>query len=347
MLSCIDSKMIAPLRETLRSHLHSCECQEKRRLRLAAASRNSRTLSGRCERLELSGRLWIIFRNPLQTRWLCACCIMSLQVANDDGLNKCVQQSLLKRTMQYVRGREFGGPATGGFGIRASTAASPRQGKLSRSGRGIYTLPERRSRNATPTRSGKTGAGKPSCVCFGPGLSEFTTQCPASVWIALAKGQESLHSCRFIRWVRLTEPSLSEVSKCIRLRAYLCAFTQLPKTVAIASSPQQDRPGRCNRGAERQPPQKKATINGIYRYAKICRVSHVIRSLHGGAMTANRRRIPRLPSGALLAVAQSRGQDYQRVLGRYPLCTRRLNQLPPLDSEPSLEPNRMSATASS
>ena len=30
----------------------------------------------------------------------------------------------------------------------------------------------------------------------------------------------------------------------------------------------------------------------------------------------------------LLAVAQSRGQDYQRVLGRYPLCTRRLNQLP-------------------
>jgi len=30
----------------------------------------------------------------------------------------------------------------------------------------------------------------------------------------------------------------------------------------------------------------------------------------------------------LLALAQSRGQDYQRVLGRYPLCTRRLNQLP-------------------
>ena len=75
-----------------------------------------------------------------------------------------------------------------------------RQGKLSRSGRGIYTLPDA---NVTERHSYAEVAKRvpEAVICLLSALAfhEITTQSPASVWIALRKGA---------RKPALTSPSL-------------------------------------------------------------------------------------------------------------------------------------------
>src|SRR5277367_5549369 len=155
-----------------------------------------------------------------------------------------------------------------------------RQGKLSRTGRGIYTLPDA----AVTERHSYAEVSKrvPEailCLLSALAFHEFTTQSPAAVWIALGKGaRKPAILSPSLRVVRLTEPSLSEgvekhTVEGVPVRVYSAA-----KTVAdcfkfrnkigldIAIEALKD----CLR-------QKKATINDIYRYAKICRVSNVIR----------------------------------------------------------------------
>ncbi len=188
----------------------------------------------------------------------------------------------IERTMQYVRRKGIVRPREiEALGIpREYLLRLHRRGKLSRTARGIYTLPdaaitERHSYAEVAKRVPEAVLCLLSALVF----HEITTQSPASVWIALGKGaRKPAILSPSLRVVRLTEPSLSagvekHVVEGVSVRIYSAA-----KTVAdcfkfrnkigldIAIEALKD----CFR-------QKKATVNEIYHYAKICRVSNVIR----------------------------------------------------------------------
>ena len=155
-----------------------------------------------------------------------------------------------------------------------------RQGRLSRPGRGIYTLPDA---NVTERHSYAEVAKRvpKSVICLLSALvfHEITTQNPASVWIALPKGarRPALDSPS-LRIVRLSGLSLTKGIENHQVDGVPVRVYSAAKTVAdcfkfrnkigldIAIESLKD----CLR-------QKKASINEIYRYAKVCRVSNVIR----------------------------------------------------------------------
>ena len=155
-----------------------------------------------------------------------------------------------------------------------------RQGKLHRSGRGIYTLPDA---NVTERHSYAEVAKRvpDAAICLLSALvfHGITTQSPASVWIALGKGARTpVLTSPSLRIVRLSGPSLTEgienhQVEGVPVRVYSAAKTvadcfkfrnKIGLDVAIEALKDSLRP-------------KKANINEIYRYAKVCRVSNVIR----------------------------------------------------------------------
>ena len=188
----------------------------------------------------------------------------------------------IARTMQYVSRKGIVRPRElEALGIpREYLLRLYRQGKLSRTGRGIYTLPdaavtERHSYAEVAKRVPEAVLCLLSALVF----HEITTQSPASVWIALGKGaRKPAILSPSLRVVRLTEPSLSEgveehTVEGVPVRVYSAAKTvadcfkfrnKIGLDVAIEALKDSLR-------------QKKATINDIYHYAKICRVCNVIR----------------------------------------------------------------------
>ena len=188
----------------------------------------------------------------------------------------------IERAMQYVRRKGIVRPRDlEALGIpREYLLRLYRQGKLSRTGRGIYTLPDAAvTERHSYAEIAKRVPEAVLCLLSALAFHELTTQSPAAVWIALGKGaRKPAILSPSLRVVRLTEPSLSEgvekhTVEGVSVRVYSAA-----KTVAdcfkfrnkigldIAIEGLKD----CLR-------QKKATINDIHRYAKICRVSNVIR----------------------------------------------------------------------
>jgi predicted transcriptional regulator of viral defense system len=155
-----------------------------------------------------------------------------------------------------------------------------RQGKLSRTGRGVYTLPDaaitERHSYAEVT---KRVPGAVLCLLTALAFHEITTQNPSSIWIALRKGARTpaLESPS-LKITRLSGPSLTEGIETHRVEGVSVRVYSAAKTVAdcfkfrnkigldIAIEALRD----CLS-------QRKASINDIYRYAKICRVSNVIR----------------------------------------------------------------------
>jgi predicted transcriptional regulator of viral defense system len=155
-----------------------------------------------------------------------------------------------------------------------------RQGKLNRSGRGIYTVPDA---NVTERHSYAEVAKRvpEAVVCLLSALAfhEITTQSPPSVWIALRKGaRKPVLPSPSLRIVRLSGTSLTEGIENHQVEGVPVRVYSAAKTVAdcfkfrnkigldVAIEALKD----CLR-------QKKASINEVYRYAKICRVSNVIR----------------------------------------------------------------------
>ena len=188
----------------------------------------------------------------------------------------------IERTMEFVLRKGIVRPRDlEALGIpREYLLRLHRQGKLSRTGRGIYTLPDAAvTERHSYAEVAKRVPEAVLCLLSALAFHELTTQSPAAVWIALGKGaRKPAILSPSLRVVRLTEPSLSEgvekhTVEGVPVRVYSAA-----KTVAdcfkfrnkigldIAIEALKD----CLR-------QKKATINDIYRYAKICRVSNVIR----------------------------------------------------------------------
>jgi predicted transcriptional regulator of viral defense system len=117
------------------------------------------------------------------------------------------------------------------------------------------------------------------CLLSALAFHEMTTQSPASVWIALGKGARTpALASPSLRIVRLSGPSLTggienHTIEGVRVRVYSAAKTvadcfkfrnKIGLDVAIEALKD------CLR-------QEKASVNEIYRYARICRVSNVIR----------------------------------------------------------------------
>ncbi len=155
-----------------------------------------------------------------------------------------------------------------------------RQGKLDRSGRGIYTVPDA-SVTERHSYAEVTKRVPEAVICLLSALAfhEITTQSPPSVWIALRKGARTpALTSPTLRIVRLSGPSLSEGIENHKVEGVPVRVYSAAKTVAdcfkfrnkigldIAIEALKD----CLR-------QKKASVNEVYRYATICRVSNVIR----------------------------------------------------------------------
>ena len=187
-----------------------------------------------------------------------------------------------ERTMQYVRQHGIVRPRDiEAIGIpREYLLRLHGQGKLNRTGRGIYTLPDAAvTERHTYAEVAKRVPDAVLCLLSALAFHEITTQSPASVWIALGKGaRKPAIVSPSLRVVRLTEPSLSEGIEKQSVEGVTVRVYSAAKTVAdcfkfrnkigldIAIEALKD----CLR-------QRKATVNEIYRYAKICRVSNVIR----------------------------------------------------------------------
>jgi len=187
-----------------------------------------------------------------------------------------------ERTMQYVRQHGIVRPRDiEAIGIpREYLLRLHGQGKLNRTGRGIYTLPDAAvTERHTYAEVAKRVPEAVLCLLSALAFHEITTQSPASIWIALGKGaRKPAIVSPSLRVIRLTEPSLSEGIEKQSVEGVTVRVYSAAKTVAdcfkfrnkigldIAIEALKD----CLR-------QKKATVNEIYRYAKICRVSNVIR----------------------------------------------------------------------
>jgi predicted transcriptional regulator of viral defense system len=155
-----------------------------------------------------------------------------------------------------------------------------RQGKLNRSGRGIYTVPDA---NVTERHSYAEVAKRvpEAVVCLLSALAfhEITIQSPPSVWIALRKGaRKPVLPSPSLRIVRLSGPSLIEGIENHQVEGVPVRVYSAAKTVAdcfkFRNKIGLDVAIEALKDSLRQ---KEATINEVYRYAKICRVSNVIR----------------------------------------------------------------------
>ena len=155
-----------------------------------------------------------------------------------------------------------------------------RQGKLNRSGRGMYTLPDASvTERHSYAEVAKRVPEAVICLLSALAFHEITTQSPASVWVALRQGaRRPVLTSPSLRIVRLSGPSLTEGIENHHVEAIPVRVSSAAKTVAdcfkfrnkigldVAIEALKD----CLR-------QKKASVNEIYRYAKVCRVSNVIR----------------------------------------------------------------------
>jgi|ERR1035437_6314418 predicted transcriptional regulator of viral defense system len=155
-----------------------------------------------------------------------------------------------------------------------------RQGKLNRPGRGIYTLPDAKvtERHSYAEVVKRVPEGI-VCLLSALAFHQITTQSPASVWIALRKGARTpALASPSLRIVRLSGTSLTEGIETHQIESIPVRVYSAAKTVAdcfkfrnkigldVAVEALKD----CLL-------QKKANVNEIYRYAKVCRVSNVIR----------------------------------------------------------------------
>ena len=155
-----------------------------------------------------------------------------------------------------------------------------RQGKVVRSGRGLYSLPDAViTERHSYAEVGRRVPGGVFCLLSALAFHEITTQNPASVWIALPQGaRRPAIGTPSLRVIRLSGASLTEGIENHKVEGVPIRVYSAAKTVAdcfkFRNKIGLDVAIEALKDSLRQ---KKATINEIYRYAKVCRVSNVIR----------------------------------------------------------------------
>ena len=154
------------------------------------------------------------------------------------------------------------------------------QGKIIRLGRCIYSLPDAAVTELhTYAEVAKRAPDAVLCLLSALAFHGITTQNPASVWIALGKGaRKPVIASPALRVVRLTGPSHTEGIEMHRAEGVVISVYSVAKTVAdcfkFRNKIGLDIAIEALKDSLRQ---RKTTANEIYRYAKICRVSNVIR----------------------------------------------------------------------
>ena len=187
-----------------------------------------------------------------------------------------------KKAMQYVRRHGLVRPRDlEAIGIpREYLLRLHRQGKLDRAGRGMYTLPDAAiTERHTYAEVAKRVPDAILCLLSALAFHEITTQNPASVWIALGQGaRRPALASPSLRVVRLSGPSLTEGIEDHRVEGVPVRVYSAAKTVAdcfkFRNKIGLDVALEALKDSLRQ---KKTSVNEIYRYAQICRVSNVIR----------------------------------------------------------------------
>ena len=155
-----------------------------------------------------------------------------------------------------------------------------RQGRIVRSGRGLYSLPDAAiTERHSYAEVGRRVPGGVFCLLSALAFHEITTQSPASVWIALPQGaRRPVISNPSLRVVRLSGASLTDGVENHKVEGVSIGVYSAAKTVAdcfkFRNKVGLDVAIEALRDSLRQ---KKATVNEIYHYAKVCRVSNVIR----------------------------------------------------------------------
>ena len=155
-----------------------------------------------------------------------------------------------------------------------------RQGKIIRSGRGLYSLPDAAitERHSYAEVSRRVPGGV-FCLLSALAFHEVTTQSPASIWIALPQGaRRPAISSPSLKVVRLSGASMTEGIENHKVEGVPIRVYSAAKTVAdcfkFRNKIGLDVAIEALKDSLRQ---KKATVNEIYHYAKVCRVSNVIR----------------------------------------------------------------------
>jgi predicted transcriptional regulator of viral defense system len=155
-----------------------------------------------------------------------------------------------------------------------------REGKLDRLGRGIYTLRDTSvTEHHTYAEVAKRVPESVICLLSALAYHEITSQSPASVWIALGKGARTpALASPSLRIVRLSGPSLTEGIDKHQIEGVSVRVYSAAKTVADCFK-FRNKIGLdvAIEALKDSLHQKKASVNEIHRYAKVCRVSNVIR----------------------------------------------------------------------
>jgi predicted transcriptional regulator of viral defense system len=117
------------------------------------------------------------------------------------------------------------------------------------------------------------------CLLSALAFHEFTTQSPASVWIALGKGaRKPAILSPSLRVVRLTEPSLSEGVEVHTVEGVPVRVYSAAKTVAdcfkFRNKIGSDVALEALRESRRV---KKVSMDDLWAAAKVCRVANVMR----------------------------------------------------------------------
>jgi predicted transcriptional regulator of viral defense system len=155
-----------------------------------------------------------------------------------------------------------------------------RHGKIARSGRGLYSLPEAAiTERHSFAEVGRRVPRGVFCLLSALAFHEITTQSPASVWIALPQGaRRPAISSPSLRVVRLSGASLTDGIEDHKVEGVPIRVYSAAKTVAdcfkFRNKIGLDVAIEALKDSLRQ---KKATVNEIYRYAKVCRVGNVMR----------------------------------------------------------------------
>ena len=155
-----------------------------------------------------------------------------------------------------------------------------RQGKIVRSGRGLYSLPDAAiTERHSYAEVARRVPGSVFCLLSALAFHEITTQSPASIWIALPNGaRRPTISTPSLRVVRLSGPSLTDGIENHNVEGVPIRVYSVAKTVAdcfkFRNKVGLDVAIEALKDALRE---KKATVNEIYRCAKVCRVGNVIR----------------------------------------------------------------------
>ena len=155
-----------------------------------------------------------------------------------------------------------------------------RSGKLVRQGRGLFTLPEHQP-SALRSLAEVSLRAPRGVVCLLSALRvhEIGTQAPFEVWLALPPGviPPRMDSPR-LRVVRMSGKSLTEGIERIEIEGVRVPVFNAAKTVADCFKYRNkiglDVALEALREVRRT---RKATVDELWRYARICRVANVVR----------------------------------------------------------------------